>query len=204
LNELCCQQNFPEKRFRFLVEWDPNALTQTDEDGNLPLHKAALKSSIRVFQLVFEYGIRYFPEKKGLSLIFKKHYHSTMTPFQEACDAYGYEQVMEVVEDTIIRYSTSLDNAPPLNMVEALINAAIDEYVHLDCVYFLMRREPDVLLKLLSSSSSSASLPLESNDDDDIIIGSSNNNRKENINDSSSSSKSDNDDVTILKKRKRK
>jgi hypothetical protein len=65
---------------------------------------------------------------------------------------------MEIVEDTLIRYTTSLDNhASPLNIVEALMKAAIDENVHLHCVYFLMRREPDILQKLLSSSQSSSS-----------------------------------------------
>ena len=38
LHELCNQYYyFAEKRFRFFVEWDPNALTQTDIDG-LPLY----------------------------------------------------------------------------------------------------------------------------------------------------------------------
>ncbi|OEU23302.1 hypothetical protein FRACYDRAFT_267497 [Fragilariopsis cylindrus CCMP1102] len=39
----------------------------------------------------------------------------------------------------------------PYNIVDALVTAAIDENIHLDCVYFLIRREPDVLQKLLSS-----------------------------------------------------
>jgi hypothetical protein len=30
--------------------------------------------------------------------------------------------------------------------------AAIDEHIHLDCVYFLIRRQPDVLQNLLSST----------------------------------------------------
>ena len=29
-------------------------------------------SSIRGFQIVFEYGIRYYPKKKGINLLFKK------------------------------------------------------------------------------------------------------------------------------------
>jgi hypothetical protein len=42
---------------------------------------------------------------------------------------------------------------PTSNIMEALITAAIDENVHLDGVYFLLRREPDVLVKLLSQTS---------------------------------------------------
>jgi hypothetical protein len=47
---------------------------------------------------------------------------------------------MEVVEDTLIRYSGT-----PINIAEALVMASADKNVHLDCVYFLMRREPDAM-----------------------------------------------------------
>ncbi|OEU12597.1 hypothetical protein FRACYDRAFT_243850 [Fragilariopsis cylindrus CCMP1102] len=108
-----------EKRFRFFVEWDPSALTQATEYGYLPVHWITLNTSrspIRGFQSVFEYGIHYFPKKKGINLLFRKNNFGG-TPFQSACGTYGHEQVMEVVEDTLVRYSTSLDNhAPPLNI----------------------------------------------------------------------------------------
>ena len=57
---------------------------------------------------------------------------------------------MKVVEDTLICYY-SLNNASSLNISEALIMAAIDENIHLDCVYLLIQREPDILQKLLPS-----------------------------------------------------
>ena len=42
LNKLCWQDNyFVEKRFRFLVEWDPNSLTHTSRYGYLPLSYCA-------------------------------------------------------------------------------------------------------------------------------------------------------------------
>ena len=49
---------------------------------------------------------------------------------------------MKVVEDILIRYSDT-----PINITEALITAAIDEDIHLNCVYFLLRREPDIVMK---------------------------------------------------------
>ena len=55
--------------------------------------------------------------------------------------------MIKVVEDTLIRYSDT-----PLNITEVLVMAAIDENSHLDCVYFLLRREPDILQKILSST----------------------------------------------------
>jgi hypothetical protein len=68
-----------------------------------------------------------------------------------ACGKSSHEQVMKVIEDTLVRYSDT-----PINISEALVLAAIDEDIHLDCVYFLLRREPGVLEKLLSPSSSSS------------------------------------------------
>jgi hypothetical protein len=154
LRTLGTQYNyFPEKRFRFLVEWDPNVLLihTSKYKGFFPIHLAACDTiSIRRFQLIFEYGIRYYPKNKGLSLLFKKNGYDD-TPFQYACGKYGYKKVMEAVEGTLIRYSDT-----PVNIVEALVMAAIDENIHLDCVYFLIRREPDVLQKLLSSTPNDA------------------------------------------------
>jgi hypothetical protein len=146
LTNLCSQLFFAEKRFRLLVEWDPNVLLNPDRSGDLPLHDTAPSTCIRGFQLVFEYGIRYFPKKKGINILFRKN-NNSKTPFQLACENFGYEEVMKVVEDTLIRYSDT-----PINITEALIMSAIDENIHLDCVYFLLRRDPDVLHKLLSSS----------------------------------------------------
>jgi hypothetical protein len=86
------------------------------------------------------------------------------TPFQLGCKTFAYEKVMKVVEDTLTRYS---DAAPPLNIAEALLSAAIDENVNLDCVYFLLRRQLDVLVKLLSSSPSSSSITTMNRKGDD-------------------------------------
>jgi hypothetical protein len=192
-----------EKRLRFLVEWDPSSLLQSDKVDNIPLHDAALNLSIQPFQIVFKYGLLYFPEKKGICLLFQNNKNST-TPFQHACSIFGQDEVMTVVEDTLLDYqrSSSQDdsnNAEPYNVGDALIMAAIDESVHLDCVYFLLRRQPDVLVKLLSQSSSS-------NDDDDNIIShdgddgiSSGINNSSNSNNGHSRSRSrDNDDNSVV------
>ena len=98
LNKLCFAQRYypAEKRFRFLVEWDPNALTQTDEDGDLPLHDAVFSIAYpirRLYQHVFEAGIQYFPKKKGIHLFFHKDRNDD-TPFQGACKKFGYKEVI--------------------------------------------------------------------------------------------------------------
>ncbi|OEU17925.1 hypothetical protein FRACYDRAFT_238355 [Fragilariopsis cylindrus CCMP1102] len=145
--ELWKNNSFAEKRFRFMIEWDPIFLTRVDCTGEVPLHEVALTRSMQKFQLVFEYGIRYYPNKKGISLLFQVE-DQHVTPFQSACETSGRNEVMRVVEDTLIRSSSpssSADNSTQLNVVEAILTAAMDENIHLDCVYFLFRRHPDVL-----------------------------------------------------------
>ncbi|OEU11652.1 hypothetical protein FRACYDRAFT_244770 [Fragilariopsis cylindrus CCMP1102] len=153
-----------EKRLRFLVEWDPNALTQADRFGQLPLD---LVGSIQGFQVLFEYGIRYFPKKKGISFLFHKPNSLwLLTTFQYACNKFGGEKVKKSIEDTLVRYSSST----PINSADALLSAAIDETVHLDGVYFLLRREPDMLHKLLSSLPSASTSTSTAVADCDINI----------------------------------
>ncbi|OEU23279.1 hypothetical protein FRACYDRAFT_233452 [Fragilariopsis cylindrus CCMP1102] len=163
---LCRCSVISEKRFRFLVEWDPTSLIKRDGRaghpdggaGHLPLHVATISTStIQDFRMAFEYGIRYYPRKKGICSLFQNSYYYYSdyrtpvcrsgfgpTPLQLACTFKRYtEDVMKVVEDILI--------------------PAIDENIHLDCVYFLLRREPDVM-QLTSSSLTLSSLTLESND----------------------------------------
>jgi hypothetical protein len=78
-----------------------------------------------------------------------------------ACDRFGRDEVMNVIEDTLLHFQQRSDkdddnSTGPYNIVDALITATIDETIHLDCVYFLLRRHPDVLNELLSSSTSEA------------------------------------------------
>ena len=68
---------------------------------------------------------------------------------------------MKIVEETSIRYSSSSDNnnnnASSLDIMEALLTAAIDKIIGLDCVYLLLRRQPDLWVELLSSTTPVAS-----------------------------------------------
>jgi hypothetical protein len=164
---ICDQVVFPEKLFQFLVEWDPTSLILNDDDehGTI-LHKAVLSLavSLRRFQLVFEHGIHYYPNKKGINLLFKKDYHNE-TPIHDACKKFGRARVMDIIEETLLDFQRRSDDDNKngsYNIVDALVTAAIDEDIHLDCVYFLLRRHPDVLHKLLLSSPSSSSSSLSS------------------------------------------
>jgi hypothetical protein len=145
---------FPKKRVHFLSQWDSNELTRPDSDRALPLHYAAYNDevSIQVFKAVLKAGIHYFPKKKGISMLFQKDVDDR-TPFELACANYalqyaskskGREEVMKVIESTLSDCSDKPDN-----FVDAFLSAEIDEGVSLDCVYFLLRRDPDMLQKLL-------------------------------------------------------
>jgi hypothetical protein len=210
---MCNQRVIPPKRFRFLVEWDPTALTQPNDNGYLTLHYAAWHSNIQGFR------IRYYPNKKGISLLFKKNTGCRhRTPIDFACSEHGRDKVMKIVEDILVDYKRlpSLDDdsaTGPYDVVDALINAAIDENIHLDCVYFLIRRHPDVIVKLLSKLSSSAAAAAaaavstsndDDNDVDDITSKADNDIRIGSRRSRDSASNDDNAVYAYPKKRKRK
>jgi len=105
---------------------------------------AAQVVTIPAFRTVFECVIRYYPVKKGVRLLFQKD-NDGNTPLQLACQKYGRDEVMNTVDEILPRYAQDT----PLNSMEALIVAAVDDTIHFDCVYFLIRREPDLVLRLL-------------------------------------------------------
>jgi hypothetical protein len=54
------------------------------------------------------------------------------------------------------------------DVVDALITATIDdENIHLDCVYFLLRSQPDVLQNLLSLTAAAAAAVAVMEDEND-------------------------------------
>ena len=166
VNILCKQLIFAPKRFRFLTEWDPFSLLQLDNDGYTPLRRAAGGSkSIEVFRIVLDAGLRYFPNKQGIGLAFRKrkNFIHGNTPFQRACEKHNRTKVMKALEDKLARYASTT----PLNVADALIVSARDDNIHQDCVYFLMRRYPDLVVNSLHNTSN-------------IIIDSSSNNNSSN------------------------
>merc|ERR1711935_930923 len=119
------QKVFAFRRFEFLVEWDPSSLLQSDRyEGTLPLHWV----SFEPFRSIFDAGIRYFPNKKGIHLLFRKD-NCGNTPFQDACTSFKRKEVIDVIVDALARYSNF---GTPLNLSESLFVGAIDENIHLD------------------------------------------------------------------------
>ena len=90
--------------------------------------------------------MRYFPKKKGIHFLFlrSRFGRAYKTPFYVACEKYGREEVLKSIEKVLVDCSNN-----PYDTAEALVLAAINDEIDLDCVFFLLRREPDVLAKLL-------------------------------------------------------
>ena len=124
------------RRFYFLVEWNPTSLIDTfDDEWRLRF----VSNNSRHFRLVFDIIIRYFP-KTGITLLFRK-IDGTKCVFELACEKSKRCDVMNIVEDILARYSNIV---LPI-ITETLFLAAVDDDIHLNGVYFLLRRLPAVI-----------------------------------------------------------
>ena len=145
-----CQRErnyFPQHRFRFLIEWDPSSLLQTEGDnsGTLPIHYVT--KNLRLFRVVLDSVIRYYPRWKGINTLFQKASNGR-APFELACDRLTRAAVMNVVEETLVRYTTT-NGLVNDNTGNAMILAATDDRISLDGLFFLIRRQPNSMLSML-------------------------------------------------------
>jgi len=138
--ELCYEQNIPEQRFRYLVDWDPSCLIVPGHSKPaLPIHYVTrISEDIRGFRTIFEEGIRHFPKEMGG--LFHKAAFDGVTAYQTTCEKYGKEEVDKIVNDTLENQENR-----SITTIESLTYAATKETVHLDCVYFLLRRCPAIV-----------------------------------------------------------
>ncbi|OEU09074.1 hypothetical protein FRACYDRAFT_248933 [Fragilariopsis cylindrus CCMP1102] len=140
---------FSEARLLYFVDWDPMTLTipcKPERGIMLPIHWAA-RRDFRIFKIVIQAGLRYFPEK--LAFVFCKGTHRnrddgkkrTRTPFRLACNKHGQEKVMNEVLDCIANYCAA--SASPSTMESSLLMTAVtDESIHLEGLYTLLRKDP--------------------------------------------------------------
>jgi len=148
---LCKKWNyFAQHRFRFLIEWDPSSLLQTEgdrNDGTLPIHYVT--HNLRSFRVVLDSVIRFYPRWKGINTLFQKTNSCVWrVPFEMACDKLTRAAVMNIVEETLVRYTTN-DGLMNDNNGNAMILAATDDRISLDGLFFLIRRQPDSMLSML-------------------------------------------------------
>ena len=114
LLDILCSQDayfFPERRFRYLVDWDPDSLVSSFGRPYCPLHyscKSSSSNSIRGFQIVFETGIQLFPRQFGF--LFHKD-GIGRTSYQLACDKYGKKKIDLFIDDIIISTMNNNSNS---------------------------------------------------------------------------------------------
>ena len=139
------------KMFRFLIDWDPYCLTRIRHDGRVALHNvpeyfpATQTEKLKRFQLIFELGLRYFPIKTGISLLFQ-YDNNDRTPFELAYKYFGRKATMEAIDEVL---STRFKNEQAYDAVEAFVHAATDEWIDKQCVDFILRRDPATVIKFL-------------------------------------------------------
>jgi hypothetical protein len=139
---------FDEERFRYVANWDPMSLGRPSErsvTGILPLHcSVSAYTNFLAFPTVFELGIHHFPTKFG----FLFHMDNRdRTPFGMACNKFGSDQATNAVENVL-----SMNNYSSKTILEFLVSLAVDESVHLNGVYFLLRREPSLMARAFSGA----------------------------------------------------
>ncbi len=141
--ELSTNKSFPGQRFRCLVALDPNSFYNTQ----FPIYRQWLEdNSARVFRIVFELGMLHFPTQMGF--LFHREYPSPTdndeTPFVHVCRKYGTEKVAKIIRNVLAKRNQHAgeSNAETINMEETFLYAATNPSVSLDCLYFLLRRDP--------------------------------------------------------------
>ena len=68
-----------------------------------------------------------------------------LTPFAIACDNFGNEKVTNVVNNIL-----SAKNDAVNKTLEFFVSLAVDESIHCESIYFLLRRDPSILAKVVS------------------------------------------------------
>jgi hypothetical protein len=139
-----------EKRFKFLINWNPSILMECGQGNNLLNHYVCRlcrtnegclhPDTVQRFQAIVELGMYHFPAELGF--VFHK------PTFQLACENFGTKKVARIIDGEILR-SLEQNN----NTLNALVfAAATNDEISLDGVYILFRRDPIALLTEFTKS----------------------------------------------------
>jgi len=144
---------FIEKRFRFLIDWDPYILMECVSSSYLLYHFVRLlgatnngqilPGNLQKFRLILELGLLYFPLELGFVFHKNKFYRST---FSLACEKFGAEPITELIDDEISNYLKQNKN----RQQDMLCSAASKNEISLDGFYILFRRDPIGIMSKLS------------------------------------------------------
>ena len=164
-----------EKRLLFFIHWDPFILKTHRNQDVEDIYRALCTSLLEVcvwnfylygnlegmlerFKTLIELGLRYYPDQIG----FLFHRDDLFEPgpkpaFPTACDMFGQEQVVSVVNECISKYTRGKRHT----FHKFVFLAATKKEILLDGLYLLIRRDPGALIPLLSKASKSTTRTIE-------------------------------------------
>jgi len=134
-----------KETFEYLVDWDPEALKEYKFEGNRFLH-AFIGGlwPIDSFAMVFKFGMKYYPEELGF--LFRKNSDGD-TACKLVFDEYGKEKAWGVIEKCFdeTRDVNKMIKMNPMTNLYPFILAAGDKTGDVNTLYYLLRRNPEVL-----------------------------------------------------------
>ena len=191
-------------RFNYIVEWDPDALIETEIRGQPMIHfliifqkkYRPLSAYLSNFSMMIEAGLKYHPEKLGLFFVKSRCGESV---YNAACRSFctnGKKQVWKIAHrcleageaDTIERMIGKVD---PTTSLYPFLKAAAGgrESSSLDILYYVLRRDPVIFESII----------------DDEVAGRSAANRKRGLKSAETNNRLDveKNNIGTTKKRKR-
>lgn len=154
--------SFIETRLRLLIDWYPNCLTSYERMYRIQdllgiqNHDAF---DLRMFEIIFEMGMSYFPTKLGFVFHKSTVIISSVPPgrspqikelsaFQIFCRFFGTERVLGIIHKKLqIALGTN-------NTLQDLVDStAVNRHIGLDGLYILVRLNPAAIISGYSTSS---------------------------------------------------
>ena len=154
--------DFIEERLRLLIDWNPDVLLECDDKmGSNLLYASCIwngfrhklrfcgeRTESRIFEVIFERGLHYFPSKIGFL------FHNDT--FVMACKRMGTDRLRQMVYVNLLKTLGQSNNdqrdariqnqTRSITLQNLVIAAAADEGISLDGVYNLIRFDPTIAL----------------------------------------------------------
>ena len=140
--------------FHCLVEWDPTALKHAyDRDWpeftplQLRIHDIYCDHQVETVKMIIKAGLKYFPNELGLLTY---DYDNSGTPFADVMDTdiqtqrIGWTIIVDCLEE--VEDFKLHEPDPSTNLYLFMFAASEQTCSHVDLTYYLLRRDPSVLL----------------------------------------------------------
>ena len=139
-----------KQRFDYFVGWDPAALKECRYEGEPLLHhetRSGHSTAIENFVVALEAGLKHYPEELGF--IFQKN-SSGETAYELVFDRFGKDEAWRNIEKCFeeTRNVKMVERNPMTSMYPFMLAAAPEETGDLNMLYYLLRRDPEVLYRV--------------------------------------------------------